>query len=493
MLMGHNLEISLDVSSLQLPPCGPLIAGQWRQTAAVFAVRNPANGQLLAQVHSTSQADADAALATAVAAFSDWRFSPARLRADLLERWYLLITQQQERLAQLLSAEQGKPLAEARAEISYAASYVQWFAGEALRLEGDWQAPSIAGRQLVNLPEPVGVVLALTPWNFPAAMVTRKVAAAVAAGCTVLLKPSEQTPLTALALAELAVQAGFPAGLLQVLPVAEPAALTAHLLARPEIAKVSFTGSTAVGRLLMRQSADTLKRLSLELGGNAPLLVFADADLDSAVAGIMAAKFRNSGQTCVCVNRVLADAKIATVLEQKLAQAVLALRVGPAWQPEVQLGPLISEKAVHKVQTLVSEALAQGARLVCQHSEVPAGGNFVAPALLADVRMQMAICQQEIFAPVLTLQTFASEEQALAMANQCESGLAAYLYGRDEKRNFHVARRLAAGMVGINSTAISDARIPFGGSGNAGFGREGSKYGIREYLQNRHLCWELGE
>lgn len=491
--MEHHLEISLDVSSLQLPPCGPLIAGEWLQTSSRFEVQNPANAQVLALVGNTTQADADVAVAAAVAAFADWRFSPARQRAELLERWYQLIAQQQERLALLLSAEQGKPLAEARAEISYAASYVQWFAGEALRLDGDWQTPSIAGRQLVNLPEPVGVVLALTPWNFPAAMVTRKVAAAVAAGCTVLLKPSEQTPLTALALAELALQAGFPPGLLQVLPVAEPAALTADLLARSEIAKVSFTGSTAVGQLLMRQSADTLKRLSLELGGNAPLLVFADADLDSAVAGIMAAKFRNSGQTCVCVNRVLADAKIAAALEQKLAQAVLALRVGPAWQPDVQLGPLISAKAVHKVQTLVSEALAQGARLVCQQAAVPAGGNFVAPALLADVQMQMAICQQEIFGPVLTLQTFASEAQALALANQCESGLAAYLYGQDEKRNFRIARRLQAGMVGINTTAISDARIPFGGTGNAGFGREGSKYGIREYQQLRHLCWELGE
>jgi succinate-semialdehyde dehydrogenase/glutarate-semialdehyde dehydrogenase len=484
---------------LQLPPCALLINGQWRQSSTSFAVVDPANGQVLAQVASASLDDAAEALCAATSAFAHWRRSTATERAQLLQRWHQLMLQQRERLAQLLCAEQGKPLAEARAEIDYAASYLNWFAGEALRLEGDWQHPSVAGRQLLNIPEPVGVVLALTPWNFPAAMVTRKLGAALAAGCTVLLKPAEATPLTALALAELAIEAGIAPGVLQVLPCATPDPLAAFLIASPAVAKVSFTGSTAVGRLLMQQSAATLKRLSLELGGNAPVLVFADADLDAAVAGIMAAKFRNAGQTCICVNRVLADARIAPALEQRLAAAVMALQVGAGQIDTVQIGPLISAKAVQKVEQLVDGAMQQGARLVCQQTlpaalqPGPAGGYFYPPTLLADVTMQMAICQQEIFGPVLTLQCFTDEAQALQLANQTDGGLAAYLYGGDEKRNYRLARQLKAGMVGINATAISDARIPFGGVGSAGFGREGSKYGVADYLQLKHLCWELAE
>ncbi|MDZ7869111.1 MAG: NAD-dependent succinate-semialdehyde dehydrogenase [Rheinheimera sp.] len=484
---------------LQLPPCALLINGQWRQSSSSFDVINPANGQVLAQVASASLDDAAEALAGATSAFAHWRRSTATERAQLLQRWQQLMLQQRERLAQLLCAEQGKPLAEARAEIDYAASYLNWFAGEALRLEGDWQHPSVAGRQLLNIPEPVGVVLALTPWNFPAAMVTRKLGAALAAGCTVLLKPAESTPLTALALAELAIEAGIAPGVLQVLPCATPDPLAAFLLASPQVAKVSFTGSTAVGRLLMQQSAATLKRLSLELGGNAPVLVFADADLDAAVAGIMAAKFRNAGQTCICINRVLADAQVAPALEQRLAAAVMALQVGAGQSEIVQIGPLISAKAVQKVQQLVDDAIQQGARVAGQQT-LPAvlqpehaGGCFYPPTLLADVTMQMAICQQEIFGPVLTLQTFTDEAQALQLANQTDGGLAAYLFGGDEKRNYRLARQLTAGMVGINTTVISDARIPFGGVGSAGFGREGSKYGVADYLQLKHLCWELAD
>lgn len=480
-------------SALRLPPCSLLIAGRWQSTASSFTVTDPATGQALAQVSSAGVADAQQALDAAVAAQPLWRSSTAPERARLLMNWHALVLEQREWLAQLLTAEQGKPLAEARAEIDYAASYLNWYAGEALRLAGDWQHPSVAGRTLLNIPEPVGVVLVLTPWNFPAAMITRKLGAALAAGCPVLVKPSEFTPLTALALAELAQQAGFPAGVIQLLPSATPDPVAAYLIASPQVAKVSFTGSTAVGRLLMRQSAATLKRLSLELGGNAPVLVFADADLDAAVAGIMAAKFRNAGQTCVCINRVLVDAGIAAELERRLALAVLSLRVGAGADAETQIGPLIHQRAVDRVNQLVTAALAAGARLVCRHPTVLDAGHFVAPQLLADVRMDMTICQQEIFGPVLTLQSFETEQMALQLANQTDGGLAAYLYGSDEKRNYRVASALKAGMVGINVTAISDARIPFGGVGSAGFGREGSSYGIHDYLQLKHLCWELAD
>lgn len=479
--------------TLQLPPCRMLIDGQWQVGSATFDVRNPATGQIIAQVATATMKDAERALVAATQVQSAWKQTTAPERARLLQSWYQLVLEQREWLAQLLTAEQGKPLAEARTEIDYAASYLNWYAGEALRLEGDWQHPSVAGRTLLNIPEPVGVVLALTPWNFPAAMITRKLGAALAAGCPVVLKPSEQTPLTALALAELALQAGFPAGVIQLLPCATPDPVAAYLVGSPLVAKVSFTGSTAVGRLLMQQSAATLKRMSLELGGNAPVLVFADADLDAAVAGIMAAKFRNAGQTCVSVNRVLADEKIVAELEQRLAAAVLALRVGVGTDSNSQIGPLISAKAVDKVQQLVEQALLQGARLVCRQQSIPAAGTFMAPQLLADVRMDMAICQQEIFGPVLTLQSFQDENAAIQLANQTDGGLAAYLYGGDEKRNYQRARQLKAGMVGINVTAISDARIPFGGIGSAGFGREGSKYGIHDYLQLKHLCWELAD
>ncbi len=479
--------------TLQLPPCAMFIDGQWQSGQTTFSVRDPATGLELAQVAAATEADAAQALAAAVRVQADWKNSSAPDRAQLLQRWQQLLLQQREVLAQLLTAEQGKPLQEARAEIDYAASYLNWFAGEALRLCGDWQHPSVAGRTLLNIPEPVGIVLALTPWNFPAAMITRKLGAALAAGCPVIVKPSEYTPLTALALAELAQQAGFPAGVIQVLPCATPDPVAAFLLASPQIAKVSFTGSTAVGRLLMQRSAQTLKRLSLELGGNAPVLVFADADLDAVVSGIMAAKFRNAGQTCVCINRVIADVRIANELEQRLTAAIKTLQVGAGTEPDVQIGPLIHTQAVQKVQQLVDAALAAGARLVYQQPQLPAQGSFFAPALLADVTMQMAICQQEIFGPVLTIQTFTSEAEALAIANQTDGGLAAYLYGGAEKRNYRVARDLRAGMVGVNATAISDARIPFGGVGSAGFGREGSSYGIADYLQLKHLCWELAD
>lgn len=463
----------------------------WQHSQKTFWVHDPASHDALMMVADVEVAQVPEIIANARAAFSTWRGSNAIDRQQLLQRWLQLVLAQQELLAALLSCEAGKPLAEARAEISYAADYIQWFAGEAARLQGDWLIPSVSGRQLLNQMEPVGVVLAITPWNFPAAMVTRKVAAAIAAGCAVILKPSELTPLTALALGQLLCQAGMPAGLLQIVPCRDAAALTNRLLAEPVLRKISFTGSTRVGQLLVAQSAAQLQRLSLELGGNAPLVVFADADLDAAVAGIMAAKFRNAGQTCVCVNRVLVAEPIAQLLEQKLIAALQQLRCGAWYEDGVTLGPLISQAALQRVSALTEQALAQGARLAWQQSQVPAAGWFYPATLLTDVSMAMPICQQEIFGPLLTLQTFADETAALNAANGTTAGLAAYLYGRDERRNLRFASALTAGMVGINATAISDVRIPFGGVQASGYGREGSSYGLTEYLQIKHLCWQL--
>lgn len=474
-----------------LQPQAWLGAG-WQTASDVLPVQDPATASEFASVANVGPAQAEALLSTACAAFAHWRDSSAPARAQLLNRWYQLVLDHQALLASLLSCEAGKPLSEADAEIRYAADYIQWFAGEALRLQGDWLAPSVAGRQLLNQFEPVGVVLAITPWNFPAAMVTRKVAAAIAAGCAVILKPSELTPLSALALGQLLLKAGMPAGLLQVVPSTDAAALTSRLMAEPALRKVSFTGSTRVGQLLLAQSATQLQRLSLELGGNAPLLVFADADLDQAVAGIMAAKFRNAGQTCVCVNRVLVAQEVAAALEEKLVLAMQQLQSGPWQQQGVSLGPLISAQAQSRVHQLVTQALAAGAELAWQQPQIPASGWFYPATLLTGVTMAMAICQQEIFGPVLTLQTFTDEHSALALANATDAGLAAYLFGADERRNLRVASALRAGMVGINATAISDVRIPFGGVQASGFGREGSGYGLAEYQQIKHVCWQLG-
>ncbi len=475
-----------------LPHCLPVqMADQASEVAGSFFVHDPASGAVIARLPQISKLQALQQLASAQQAFLRWRSSTATARHQLLMQWYQRVCARQAELAAVLSCEAGKPLIEAQAEIRYAADYIQWFAGEALREQGDWQAPSQAGRQLLNLKEPVGVVLAITPWNFPAAMVTRKVAAALAAGCAVLLKPSEQTPLTALALQQLLLEAGAEPDLLQVLLTTDAAGITSALLAQPELRKVSFTGSTRVGQLLLAQSGAGLQRLSLELGGNAPLLVFADADVDAAVAGIMAAKFRNSGQTCVCVNRVLVDKSLHDVLLDKLTAALQQLSLGRWHQHGVTIGPLISPQAVELTQQRVQAAMTEGARLVWQHAQVPDTTRYFPPTLLADVSNQMAICQQELFAPILTVQAFATDTEALALANATDAGLAAYIYGADERRNFRIASQLQAGMIGINASAISDVRVPFGGVRASGFGREGSRYGLAEYQQIKHLCWQL--
>ena len=462
------------------------IAGQWQSADSRFSVINPATEQVIAQV---AEADVDAAISAAVAAQREFANSTASERAAFLLRWHQLVLANLTDLAQILTAEAGKPLQEAQAEIRYAASFIEWFAAEALRVTGDVLATSVKGQRLLNLKQPVGVVAAITPWNFPAAMVTRKLAPAFAAGCAVVLKPSELTPLTALALAYLADQAGIPKGVLNVITSSDAAAVGQALTRHPQIAKVTFTGSTAVGKLLMRQCADTVKRLSLELGGNAPAIVFADADLAVAVQAVMASKFRNAGQTCVCVNRILVEESIAAEFSALLQKAIRQLVTGPGVTPSVQIGPLINAAAVTKVSQLVNDAVAAGASLSYQAELALELGYFYPPTLLENVTSAMRISQQEIFGPVATIQLFSTAEEALQLANDSQSGLAAYLFTKDTQRIWHFSEQLQVGMLGINGSAISQAHIPFGGIKSSGFGREGSSYGIEEYLQLKHLCW----
>ena len=462
------------------------IAGQWQSADSSFSVINPATEQVIAQV---AEADVDAAISAAVAAQREFANSTASERAAFLLRWHQLVLANLTDLAQILTAEAGKPLQEAQAEIRYAASFIEWFAAEALRVTGDVLATSVKGQRLLNLKQPVGVVAAITPWNFPAAMVTRKLAPAFAAGCAVVLKPSELTPLTALALAYLADQVGIPRGVLNVVTSSDAAAVGQALTRHPQIAKVTFTGSTAVGKLLMRQCADTVKRLSLELGGNAPAIVFADADLAVAVQAVMASKFRNAGQTCVCVNRILVEESIAAEFSALLQKAIRQLVTGPGVTPSVQIGPLINAAAVAKVSQLVNDAVAAGASLSYRAELALELGYFYPPTLLENVTSAMRISQQEIFGPVATIQLFSTAEEALQLANDSQSGLAAYLFTKDTQRIWHFSEQLQVGMLGINGSAISQAHIPFGGIKSSGFGREGSSYGIEEYLQLKHLCW----
>lgn len=461
------------------------IAGQWQSAETRFAVLNPATEQVIAQV---AEADVHAAITAAVAAQVEFASTPATERAAFLSRWHHLVLANVTDLAQILTAEAGKPLQEAQAEIRYAASFIEWFAAEALRVSGDVLASAVKGQRLLNLKQPVGVVAAITPWNFPAAMVTRKLAPAFAAGCAVVLKPSELTPLTALALAYLAEQAGCPKGVLNIVTSNNAAAVGQVLAGHPQIAKLTFTGSTTVGKLLMRQCADTVKRLSLELGGNAPAIVFADADLALAVQAVMAAKFRNAGQTCVCVNRILVEQSVAAEFSALLKQAMTQLVTGNGVSPGVQIGPLINAAAVAKVSQLVDDAVASGATLSFQAARALELGYFYPPTLLENVTAAMRISQQEIFGPVAAIQLFSTADEALNLANDSQSGLAAYLFTKDTQRIWHFSEQLQVGMVGINASAISQAHIPFGGVKSSGFGREGSVYGIEEYLQLKHLC-----
>ena len=469
-----------------------LIGGRWTEAddGATLVVRNPASTAEIARVPACGAAETQNAIAAAEAALPAWRERTAKARAQVLMQWLQLILQHTEDLAALITAEGGKPLAEARGEVAYGASFVEWFAEEGKRAYGETVPSPAADKRILVIKQPVGVCAAITPWNFPLAMITRKVAPALAAGCTVVVKPAEQTPLTALALARLAEQAGFPAGVFNVI-TGNPVAIGGALTASPVVKKLSFTGSTEVGRLLMAQSAPTLKKLSLELGGNAPFIVFDDADLDQAVAGAIAAKYRNSGQTCVCANRFLVQAGIYDAFAARLAEQVAQLQVGDGSAPGTQQGPLIDADALAKVQAHVADALDKGARLLTGGRPHPRGGNFFEPTVLANVTPAMRVAREETFGPVAPLFRFDTEAEAIQMANATEYGLAAYFYTRDVARAFRVGEALEYGMVGINTGLISNEVAPFGGIKQSGLGREGSRHGLDEYLELKYLCFDL--
>lgn len=465
------------------------IDGQWvdADSGETAEVRNPATGALIATVPQAGFDETERAVAAASRAFAPWAAKTAEERGRVLRRWFELMAQHSDDLALIMTSEQGKPLAESKGEIAYAASYIEWFAEEARRVYGDMLPSPWGDKRILVVKEPVGVCAAITPWNFPSAMITRKVAPALAAGCTIVVKPALQTPLSALALAELALRAGVPPGVFSVV-TGHSQAIGRSLTGNPTVRKLSFTGSTGVGRLLASQCAPTLKRLSLELGGNAPFIVFDDADLDAAVEGAMASKFRNTGQTCVCTNRLLVQDGIYDAFAAKLGQAVAALRVGNGLEPGVDQGPLIDAPALHKVEELVADALAKGATLVGGGRRHALGGTFYEPTILADVTSDMRLATEEIFGPVAPLFRFKTEAEALTLANATEFGLAGYFFSRDIARVWRVAGALEVGMVGINTGVISTAVAPFGGVKQSGMGREGSRYGIDGYIDTKYLC-----
>jgi len=463
--------------------------GAWvgADDGATFPVTNPANGAMLGQVPDMGAAETRRAIAAAEGAWPAWRALTAKARAVLLRRWFELIMANQDDLALLMTTEQGKPLAEARGEVAYGASFVEWFAEEGKRVYGDTIPAHAPDKRLLVLREPVGVVAAITPWNFPLAMITRKVAPALAAGCTAVVKPAEDTPFSALALAVLAERAGIPAGVFNVI-TGNAEAIGAELTGNPAVRKLSFTGSTEVGKLLMHQCAGTVKKLSLELGGNAPFIVFDDADLDAAVAGALASKYRNSGQTCVCANRMLVQEGIYDAFAEKLAAAVRDLQVGPGTEPGSQQGPLINSAALEKVEGLLADAVDKGARVLTGGHRHARGGTFFEPTVVCDVTPEMRMTREEIFGPVAPLYRFSTEAEALRMANDTRYGLAAYFYSRDIGRIWRVSEGLEYGIVGINEGIISTEVAPFGGMKESGIGREGSRYGIDEFLEIKYLC-----
>ena len=468
------------------------IDGAWTGAdgGATFAVNNPASGAQLAVVPDMGAAETRRAIAAADKAWPAWRNKTAKERAGILRKWYELILANAEDIALLMTSEQGKPLAEARGEVVYGASFVEWFAEEAKRVYGDTIPATTADKRLIVIKQPIGVCAAITPWNFPAAMITRKVAPALAAGCTVVVKPAEQTPLTALALAELAHRAGFPAGVFNVVTgsAAQAAKIGGELTSSPIVRKLSFTGSTEVGRLLMAQCAPTIKKVSLELGGNAPFIVFDDADLDAAVEGALASKYRNTGQTCVCANRLLVQDGIYDAFAAKLAEKVKRMKVGGGLEEGVMQGPLIDAQALAKVEEHVADALAKGARVLTGGRRHALGGTFYEPTVIVNVTPDMKCAREETFGPVAPLFRFRSEAEAVALANSTEFGLAAYFFSRDVARCFRVGEALEYGMVGVNTGIMSNEVAPFGGVKQSGIGREGSKYGIEDYLEIKYLC-----
>ena len=465
-----------------------LINGEWVAGGSRFDVTDPATGATLASVPRLGAAETEAAIAAANAAWPAWRAKTAKERAAILMKWHALMIENADDLARIMTAEQGKPLAEARGEVVYGASFIEWFAEEAKRVYGETIPTTDPNKRFVILKQAIGVCAAITPWNFPVAMITRKVAPALAAGCPVVIKPAEQTPLSALACAELAQRAGLPAGVLNIVTGDADSSIEIGgvLCASDTVRHLSFTGSTEVGRILMKQCAPTIKKMSLELGGNAPFIVFDDADIDSAVEGAMISKYRNAGQTCVCANRLYVQDKVYDPFVEKLAAKVAAIRVGNGFEAGINQGPLIDEGAFAKVESHVADALAKGARLVTGGQRI--GERFYTPTVLADVTADMLCATEETFGPVAPIFRFSTEAEVVAAANATEFGLASYFYSRDIGRIFRVGEALEYGMVGINTGLISVAEVPFGGVKQSGLGREGSHHGIDDYVEVKYLC-----
>jgi succinate-semialdehyde dehydrogenase/glutarate-semialdehyde dehydrogenase len=487
--MTTKLSSGLVLADARLFHQSCYIDGAWVEATgrAAIDVDNPATGETIGSVPRLGRAETRTAIDAAARAFPEWRRKTAKERAIVLRRWFDLMMANQEDLAQLMTAEQGKPLGEARGEVAYAASFLEWFGEEAKRIYGDTIPGHQVDKRIVVTKEPIGVVACITPWNFPLAMITRKAGPAIAAGCSVVLKPASQTPFSALALAELAERAGLPKGVLNI--VTGPATeIGAELTSNPIVRKLSFTGSTEIGKVLMAQCAGTVKKLSLELGGNAPFIVFDDADLDKAVEGAILSKYRNTGQTCVCANRLLVQDAVYDAFAQKLADAVKALKPAPGTEPGASQGPLIDDKAVDKVESHIADATAKGAKVLVGGRRHALGGRFFEPTILTDVTPAMAVAREETFGPVAPLFRFRDESEAVRMANDTEFGLAAYFYGRDIARIWRVAEALEYGIVGINTGIISTEVAPFGGVKESGLGREGSKYGIEEFLEIKYLC-----
>ena len=478
--------LNLSDPSLLRSQC--FIDGEWvdADTNKTIAVLNPANLETITHTPHCGATETKRAVTAASVALKKWKRQTAAERSEILFRWYQLMLEHQEDLALIMTSEQGKPLAEARGEIGYAASFLKWFGEEAKRTYGDVIPSPQVDRKIIVLREPIGVCAAITPWNFPAAMITRKVGPALAAGCTMVLKPAQQTPLSAFALAELATRAGVPKGVFNIV-TGSASEIGAVLTSHKDVRKLTFTGSTDIGKLLMRQCADTLKKVSLELGGNAPFIVFDDADLDAAVEGALISKYRNAGQTCVCTNRFLVQEKVYDAFAEKLGAAVESLRVGGGIEEGVQQGPLIDEAALQKVEELVADAVSKGAVVASGGRRHELGGTYYTPTILTNVTTKMRLAKEEIFGPVAALYKFSSEEEAIKLANDTDFGLASYFYARDISRVWRVAEALEYGMVGINSGLISNEVAPFGGVKHSGLGREGSKYGIEDYMELKYL------
>ena len=487
MIVSEKKELTLKDACLLRQQC--YVNGEWcdADSKATFPVTNPATGEVIGHVPKMGTAETHRAIDAANAAWPAWRRKTAKERAAVLRRWFDLILENQEDLAVLMTLEQGKPLAEAKGEILYGASFVEWFAEEAKRVYGDTIPQTQNDKRLVVIKEPIGVCVAITPWNFPNAMITRKVAPALAAGCPVVVKPAGVTPFSALALAELADRAGFPKGVFNIL-TGDTKAIGGEMTSNPIVRHLSFTGSTEVGRILMNQCSGTIKKLALELGGNAPFIVFNDADLDAAVEGALASKYRNAGQTCVCANRLLIQEEVYEAFTNKLVEKVRQLKVGNGMDTGVTQGPLIDKNAVEKVEEHIADAVSKGATVVTGGKRHALGGTFFQPTILVNVKPEMKVAREETFGPLAPLFSFKTEEEAMRMANDTEFGLAAYFYSRDIGRVWRVSEALEYGIVGINTGIISNEVAPFGGMKQSGLGREGSKYGIDDYVEIKYLC-----